>query len=148
VDHVEKNKTPRWQRISRRNHKFRALSVLRMPAEEKGRLTMSNENQFPLFLTPLEAACYLSLSLSALARMRRREDGPAFARFSPRVIRYRKRELDEWMQSRCAPKEGMGPVWYFTPEGERCADLKAWARKRTWVLDAIMRSKRVQQAAE
>jgi hypothetical protein len=42
----------------------------------------------------------------------------------------------------------MGPVWYFTPEGERCADLKAWARKRTWVLDAIMRSKRVQQAAE
>ena len=50
-------------------------------------------------LTPKEAAAFLRLSVSFLAKARMRGDGPPY--FKPgRAVRYRERDLIEWLKSR------------------------------------------------
>lgn len=49
----------------------------------------------PDFLTPKEAASFLRLSLSWLAKARGREDGPPFMQFG-RAVRYSKEALIRW----------------------------------------------------
>jgi predicted DNA-binding transcriptional regulator AlpA len=51
-------------------------------------------------LRPPEAAPYIGLSVSTLAKQRLRGDGPKFVRLSPRAIGYLQADLDEWVASR------------------------------------------------
>ncbi len=46
-----------------------------------------------------EAAAYLGISPSTLAKMRRRGEGPPFYRLGLRMIIYRRAKLDEWLDS-------------------------------------------------
>lgn len=55
------------------------------------------------YLTALQAADYLSLSASYLAKLRMDDApqaGPKFLRVGPRAIRYRREDLDDWMLSK------------------------------------------------
>src|SRR5690242_20576001 len=52
------------------------------------------------YLTPSEAAAFLSVSVDELERRRRRGDGPRFAQWGRRMIRYSIVELDRWMEAR------------------------------------------------
>ena len=47
-----------------------------------------------------DAARYLALSPSTLAKMRLRGDGPPFAKLGRRAVTYRKSDLDAWLASR------------------------------------------------
>ncbi len=47
-----------------------------------------------------EAAAYLGLSASTLAKMRLRGDGPQFIKAGPRVVLYDLNDIDEWLASR------------------------------------------------
>jgi predicted DNA-binding transcriptional regulator AlpA len=51
-------------------------------------------------LTPKEAAHFLRVSLSWLAKVRMRGDGPPYIRVSPRSIRYTEAALIQWMKLR------------------------------------------------
>ena len=46
------------------------------------------------------AAKYMDLSVRTLQAWRHRGGGPRFIRISSRCIRYRKSDLDEWLESR------------------------------------------------
>ncbi len=46
------------------------------------------------------AAQYLGLSVSTLAKMRLRGDGPAYSKAGPRIVIYDKADLEEWLVSR------------------------------------------------
>jgi excisionase family DNA binding protein len=50
-----------------------------------------------VYLTPLEAAAYLHSSISTLAKLRVYGGGPVFHRIG-RAIRYRKADLDQFME--------------------------------------------------
>lgn len=52
------------------------------------------------YLSTDEAAHYLGLSRQTLDKMRHHGDGPAFFRITARAIRYRKVDLDAWMERR------------------------------------------------
>jgi predicted DNA-binding transcriptional regulator AlpA len=54
---------------------------------------------FERLLTPKEAAHFLRLSLSWLAKARMRGDGPPYVKFG-RSVRYRESALVEWMKCR------------------------------------------------
>ncbi len=47
-----------------------------------------------------EAADYLGVSASCLAQWRMLRRGPPVARISGRTIRYRKHDLEKWIESR------------------------------------------------
>jgi excisionase family DNA binding protein len=47
-----------------------------------------------------EAAKYLALAQSTLAKMRLRGDGPRFVKAGPRTVTYRKTDLDAWLEAR------------------------------------------------
>ena len=47
-----------------------------------------------------QAAAYLGLATSTLAKMRLRGDGPHFIKAGPRVVIYDLHDLDEWLVSR------------------------------------------------
>jgi predicted DNA-binding transcriptional regulator AlpA len=49
---------------------------------------------------PPEAAPYIGLSVSTLAKQRLRGDGPKFIRLSPRAVGYLQADLDEWIVNR------------------------------------------------
>jgi predicted DNA-binding transcriptional regulator AlpA len=51
-------------------------------------------------LTPKEAANFLRLSESWLAKARMRGDGPPYIAVAPRAIRYRESALLDWLKSR------------------------------------------------
>jgi predicted DNA-binding transcriptional regulator AlpA len=51
-------------------------------------------------MRPPEAARYLGVSVSTLARMRVRGDGPPFAKAGPRLCVYDRQNLDAWLLSR------------------------------------------------
>lgn len=56
-----------------------------------------------VYLTPKEAADYAALSESYLAKLRMGtgpQVGPRFLRIGQRAIRYRRADLDAWMQSK------------------------------------------------
>lgn len=52
-----------------------------------------------VLLTPVEAARFLRVSLSWLAKARMRGDGPAYVKVG-RAIRYSDAALSQWMRSR------------------------------------------------
>jgi predicted DNA-binding transcriptional regulator AlpA len=51
-------------------------------------------------LTPKEAAAFLRLSVSFLAKARMRGDGPPYIPVAPRAIRYLESTLLDWLKSR------------------------------------------------
>lgn len=54
----------------------------------------------PCVMTPIQAAEYLTLSISTLARMRIAGNGPTFIRLSPQKIGYRQTDLDKFLEAR------------------------------------------------
>ena len=59
-----------------------------------------------IYLTAPEAAEYLGLSESYLAKLRMGTSpnpGPRVVRVGPRAIRYRRQDLDAWMNERTSP---------------------------------------------
>jgi excisionase family DNA binding protein len=51
------------------------------------------------YLRPLEAADYLRLSVSTLAKRRLSGEGPPYSKIG-RAVLYRKSDLDDWLASR------------------------------------------------
>lgn len=51
-------------------------------------------------LTAGEVSAYLRVTEAALAQMRYRGTGPDFVRLGPRSIRYRREDLNRWIESR------------------------------------------------
>lgn len=47
-----------------------------------------------------EAAAYVGLSASTLAKMRLRGDGPMYSKAGPRIVIYDKADLDAWLNQR------------------------------------------------
>ena len=47
-----------------------------------------------------EAARYIGLAPSTLAKMRVRGDGPLYAKAGPRVVLYSQNDLDDWLKQR------------------------------------------------
>jgi predicted DNA-binding transcriptional regulator AlpA len=45
-----------------------------------------------------EAATYVGLSPSTLAKMRLRGDGPTYSKAGPRVVIYDRSDLEEWLE--------------------------------------------------
>lgn len=66
----------------------------------------------PVYLTAAEAANYTGLSESYLAKLRMGSGsptGPRFLRIGLRAVRYRKKDLDDWMDSKsCGQTCGAG----------------------------------------
>jgi predicted DNA-binding transcriptional regulator AlpA len=56
---------------------------------------MNTNNQ--ILLRPPEAAVYIGLAKSTLAKQRLRGDGPKFVRLSARAIGYLQADLDAWL---------------------------------------------------
>ena len=52
------------------------------------------------FLRAPEAAAYLRLSVSTLAKMRLRGDGPLYTKLGPRLIGFEPQHLDQWAKAR------------------------------------------------
>jgi predicted DNA-binding transcriptional regulator AlpA len=46
-----------------------------------------------------DAAAYLGLALSTLAKMRLRGDGPPYYKAGPRVVVYSLSDLDDWLKA-------------------------------------------------
>lgn len=57
----------------------------------------SNE---PTHLRVTEAAAYIGLSISTLAKMRLRGDGPVYAKAGLRIVVYDRKDLDAWLSGR------------------------------------------------
>lgn len=57
-----------------------------------------------------EAAAFLRLSTSTLAKMRLRGDGPRYAKAGARIIVYDLQELERWLASRLRHSTSEGPV--------------------------------------
>jgi predicted DNA-binding transcriptional regulator AlpA len=54
-------------------------------------------------MRPPQAADYVGLSRSTLAKRRLTGDGPKFIRLSPRAIAYLRTDLDDWLKAkRCS----------------------------------------------
>jgi len=58
--------------------------------------SMDSENTF----TPRQAARYLGVSDSALRHWRSRAEGPRYFRAGEKLIRYRRSDLDVWIEAR------------------------------------------------
>ncbi len=50
-------------------------------------------------LTPAQAGAMLAMSKGALAQLRYLGTGPKFVKLSGRSVRYRQRDLDEWISA-------------------------------------------------
>jgi excisionase family DNA binding protein len=51
-------------------------------------------------MTEEQVAKLLTVSVSTVKRLRASGQGPRYLRISERVVRYRRRDVDEWMQRR------------------------------------------------
>jgi predicted DNA-binding transcriptional regulator AlpA len=49
---------------------------------------------------PIDAAAFLGLSVSTLAKMRLRGDGPRYAKIGKRVVLYALKDLEVWVEAR------------------------------------------------
>ncbi len=47
-----------------------------------------------------QAAEYIGLSVSTLAKMRLRGDGPPFLKIGPRIVAYDSNDIDDWLVTR------------------------------------------------
>jgi predicted DNA-binding transcriptional regulator AlpA len=55
-----------------------------------------------------EAAAYVRLATSTLAKMRMRGDGPQYAKAGPRVVVYDQDQLDAWLAARSRQSTSQG----------------------------------------
>ena len=60
---------------------------------------MSNSVSSPILLTEKEAGKILGFSIRTLQKWRIEGQGPHFIRVSARAIRYRREDLDRWIES-------------------------------------------------
>lgn len=51
------------------------------------------------WFTPAEAGDYLSLSAKTLENLRLQGGGPSFSRLGYRIVRYRRADLDAWLEA-------------------------------------------------
>jgi hypothetical protein len=56
------------------------------------------------WLTPKEAAAFTGLGVSTLGKMRMAKTGPAFAQVLPNAVRYSRKALQDFMQSKVVPQ--------------------------------------------
>lgn len=63
-------------------------------------------NEQPNTLTPKRAASYLGVSEAALRLWRSEDRGPRFFRAGERLIRYRRTDLDLWIEARLSRPTG------------------------------------------
>jgi len=56
--------------------------------------------KLPIYLTEIEAAEILNVHRQTMTSWRYRGVGPPFVRLSPACIRYRRQDLDEWLEAR------------------------------------------------
>ena len=61
---------------------------------------MSREPSTPMLLTEKEAAKILGFSIRTLQKWRTQGAGPCFVRVSARAIRYRRADLEQWIEGR------------------------------------------------
>lgn len=59
-----------------------------------------NDQEHTLALAPRQAARYLGISEAALRLWRSRGEGPRYFRAGDKLIRYRRSDLDFWIESR------------------------------------------------
>lgn len=60
-------------------------------------------------LAPRQAAKYLGISDAALRLWRSRGEGPRYFRAGDKLVRYRRADLDSWIESRLSePKQNPG----------------------------------------
>ena len=69
-----------------------------LDAVNSGRKVIRPEHVHEL-MTEQEAAAYLGVSVSGMRKWRARQSGPSYAKFG-RIIRYRKSDLDAFVESR------------------------------------------------
>lgn len=55
-----------------------------------------SRREWPEYMSPETAAKYLDVSINTLSDWRTKGTGPAFKRLGPRLVRYRRQDLDEW----------------------------------------------------
>lgn len=60
---------------------------------------MDADTASPSLLTPLQAAQQLGTTPGALAQLRYTGRGPAFVKLSPRSVRYRQRDLNDFVEA-------------------------------------------------
>ncbi len=63
-------------------------------------------NEQPNTLTPKKAASYLGISEAALRLWRSEGRGPRFFRAGEKLIRYRRADLDSWIEARLSEPTG------------------------------------------
>ena len=61
---------------------------------------MSKQPSTPILLTEKETAKILGFSIRTLQKWRVKGGGPRFVRVSARAIRYRRADLDQWIEGR------------------------------------------------
>ncbi|MGM0574643.1 MAG: helix-turn-helix transcriptional regulator [Myxococcota bacterium] len=57
-------------------------------------------NESNPYLRTADAADYVGLTVSTLAKMRMRGDGPRYSKAGPRIIVYAREDLDAWLAER------------------------------------------------
>jgi excisionase family DNA binding protein len=79
-------------------------------------------NEQPSTLTPKKAASYLGISEAALRLWRSENKGPRFFRAGEKLIRYRRADLDSWIEARLSqPTSAKGD----TNSEKGCAEYRA-----------------------
>lgn len=61
-------------------------------------------------LTPKQAARYVGISEATLRLWRAEGRGPRYFRAGQKLVRYRRIDLDQWIQSRLVTSEQYGPL--------------------------------------
>jgi predicted DNA-binding transcriptional regulator AlpA len=78
-------------------------------------------NEISKMLRVPEAAAYLGLAPSTLAKMRLRGDSPRYAKAGPRIVVYDVRDLDAWLEARKRSSTSQEPVEPDTVRGKPAA---------------------------
>jgi predicted DNA-binding transcriptional regulator AlpA len=79
-------------------YRWRMPSIVCNLVEHKS--TNGNDMADMNLLRPAEAASLLRLSISTLAKMRMRGDGPPYVKSGHKVVLYRSSDLQEWLARR------------------------------------------------
>jgi len=58
------------------------------------------------WMTPRQFEEYASIKRDYQERLRRRGEGPPYAKIGHRTVRYRKSDIDKWLESLAAKTEG------------------------------------------
>jgi excisionase family DNA binding protein len=61
-------------------------------------------------LSPIQAAKYLGISEAVLRLWRAEGQGPRYFRAGEKLIRYRRADLDAWIEARLVTAEQYGPL--------------------------------------